>query len=127
MSREYPNDWVLGADTIVVIDQEILGKPETQQEAWRMLTKLSDREHTVFTGYTISKDAEGVTISDVVKSKVLIKNITAEEMAGMFKQMNPMIRQGATRCKDGEHFLSGRFTDPIPMSWACLSVKSLIF
>lgn len=94
VSREYPNDWVLGADTIVVIDQEILGKPETQQEAWRMLTKLSDREHTVFTGYTISKDAEGVTISDVVKSKVLIKNITAEEMAWYVQTDEPYDKAG---------------------------------
>ena len=94
VSREYPHDWVLGADTIVVIDQEILGKPETPQEAWRMLSKLSNREHTVFTGYTISKDAEGVIISDVVKSQVLIKNITAEEMAWYVQTDEPYDKAG---------------------------------
>lgn len=94
VSREYPHDWVLGADTIVVIDEEILGKPETQKEAWQMLTKLSDREHTVFTGYTISKDAEGVTISNVVTSKVLIKDISAEEMAWYVQTDEPYDKAG---------------------------------
>jgi septum formation protein len=80
VSRDYPRDWVLGADTIVVIDGEILGKPESREEARQMLTKLSNREHTVFTGYTLSHGNEGRIISEAVESTVLIKSISAAEM-----------------------------------------------
>ncbi|MEE8566692.1 MAG: Maf family protein [Candidatus Bipolaricaulota bacterium] len=44
---------IIGADTIVVVDNEILGKPNSREQARRMLTKLSAREHTVITGLYI--------------------------------------------------------------------------
>jgi len=94
VSRDYPGNWVLGADTIVVIDGEMLGKPETRQEARQMLTKLSNREHTVFTGYTLSHENEGRIISDVVKSTVLIKTITAEEMDWYTRTDEPYDKAG---------------------------------
>ena len=52
-------DTVIGADTIVVLDGEILGKPADDEEAFSMLKRLSGREHSVFTGVTIlSPNAE---------------------------------------------------------------------
>jgi len=48
--RRRPNDFVLGADTIVVVDGEILGKPRDSADAVRMLSMLSDRTHQVVTG-----------------------------------------------------------------------------
>lgn len=48
-----PNDIIIGADTIVVIDNEILGKPKDNEEAKAMLKKLSGRTHSVFTGVSI--------------------------------------------------------------------------
>ena len=52
-------DTIIGADTIVVLDGEILGKPADDKEAFSMLTRLSGREHSVFTGVTIlSPNAE---------------------------------------------------------------------
>jgi len=94
VSREHPHDWVLGADTIVVIDREILGKPETEDEARMMLTKLSNREHTVFTGYTISREAEETVISDVVTSRVHFKDISDEEIAWYIKTDEPYDKAG---------------------------------
>lgn len=52
MANRYFNDWVLGADTIVVVNGEFLGKPANHQEAKAMLRKLSGRLHQVFTGIT---------------------------------------------------------------------------
>lgn len=49
----YPNDVVIGADTIVVIDNTILGKPENDEDAKRMLRMLSNRVHHVYTGVAI--------------------------------------------------------------------------
>ena len=50
VARERPKDVVLGADTIVVVDGEMLGKPSDAADAWRMLRLLSGRSHEVITG-----------------------------------------------------------------------------
>ena len=49
----HPKGTVIGSDTVVYIDGEILGKPKDKNEAFEMLKKLSGRRHTVFTGVTI--------------------------------------------------------------------------
>ena len=54
IAKKYPEALVLGADTIVVIDGLILGKPKNKTQARKMLQKLSGREHKVFTGFTIA-------------------------------------------------------------------------
>ena len=48
-----PNNWILGADTIVVLEEAILGKPIDHEEARSMLSLLSDREHEVITGFSM--------------------------------------------------------------------------
>ncbi|NBK96450.1 MAG: septum formation inhibitor Maf [Erysipelotrichia bacterium] len=53
VAENYPNDVVLGADTIVVVDHQILGKPKNDEEAKMMLKMLSGREHRVLTGTAI--------------------------------------------------------------------------
>lgn len=52
-AKQYPNDVVIGADTIVVIDGKILGKPECKEDAKKMLQMLSGRVHHVYTGVAI--------------------------------------------------------------------------
>ena len=57
--RERPEDLVLGADTIVVVEESILGKPEDADDAARMLRMLSGREHQVITGVCLVSPAAG--------------------------------------------------------------------
>jgi septum formation protein len=80
ISRKHPQAWVLGADTIVVIDGLILGKPKNKTQAKEMLKKLSGREHKVFTGFTVTQVASKVIHSDVVQSTVKFKKISAAEV-----------------------------------------------
>jgi septum formation protein len=54
--KRRPGEWVLGADTIVVIDEAILGKPRDENDAARMLRLLSGRTHTVITGVCLGGD-----------------------------------------------------------------------
>lgn len=55
--EKYPNDAVIGADTIVVLNGEILQKPASDEEEYQMLTKLSGKTHSVYTGYAfLTKD-----------------------------------------------------------------------
>jgi septum formation protein len=80
IARKYPEAWVLGADTIVVIDDLILGKPKNKTQARKMLQMLSGCEHKVFTGFTIAHAAAEVYQTKVIQSAVRFKTISAQEM-----------------------------------------------
>ncbi|MCX5849745.1 MAG: Maf family protein [Deltaproteobacteria bacterium] len=80
IAGKYPESLVLGADTIVVIDDLILGKPENKAQARKMLRKLSGREHKVFTGFTIAHAAAEIYKTKVVQSAVRFKTISPIEM-----------------------------------------------
>lgn len=80
VAQKYQKAWVLGADTIVVIDETILGKPKNKAQAKNMLKKLSGREHKVFTGVTIAHMTLNIYEKKVVQSTVRFKTISTEEM-----------------------------------------------
>lgn len=80
VAQKYQKAWVLGADTIVVIDKTILGKPKNKTQAKNMLKKLSGREHKVFTGVTIALRTLNIYEIKVVQSTVRFKTISSEEM-----------------------------------------------
>ena len=75
-----PGRWVLGADTIVTIDGELLGKPATRDEARCMIRKLSGRAHTVITAFTLFNSEQAEPIRRAVSSQVLFKEIPEDEL-----------------------------------------------
>jgi septum formation protein len=80
IADRYPKALVLGADTIVVIDGLILGKPKNKKQAREMLQRLSNRRHTVLTGFSIARADAGISKTKVVQSAVQFKKISPEEM-----------------------------------------------
>ncbi len=89
-----PEAWVLGADTIVVIDGDVLGKPATPGEAKIMLEKLSGRTHRVYTGVALLGKAATVCLSEVVVSDVLLKELPQEEIAWYVATPEPYDKAG---------------------------------
>lgn len=75
-----PESLVIGADTIVVLDNEILGKPRNEDEAFDMLSKLSNREHQVITGMSIVNIENNKKIVDYTISNVKFKNLTDQDI-----------------------------------------------
>ena len=75
-----PKKLVIGADTIVVLDNEILGKPKNEKEAFDMLSKLSNRDHQVITGISIINLDMGKKIVDYVISNVRFKNLSDKDI-----------------------------------------------
>jgi septum formation protein len=78
--REPPGRWVVGADTIVVLDNELLGKPKDADQAFDMLQRLAGREHTVVTGFCVFdmlKNKEGI---QAVVSRVKLKPMSRTEI-----------------------------------------------
>ena len=88
-----PQDVILAADTIVVIDGEILGKPKDDADAFRMLRTLSGRTHTVMTGVCITSADK--TEQFVSKTDVTFYDLTDEEIYAYIATKDPMDKAGA--------------------------------
>ena len=95
----HPDDVIVSADTIVVIDGKILGKPKDEQDAARMLRMLSGRTHTVYTGLTVHADGESKT--QVVGTDVTFRELTDAEIAAYIKTKEPMDKAGAYGIQGG--------------------------
>jgi len=86
---------VIGADTIVVVDGEILGKPGDREEASSMLRKLSGKKHHVYTAFSIVRPKNEILHSEIVDTSVLVKPLAASEIEGYIKTGEPMDKAGA--------------------------------
>jgi septum formation protein len=94
-ARAEPGELVLAADTIVVIDGEMLGKPLDREDACRMLRRLAGREHTVFTGIALADPSRGEEEADLDESRVQIAPLSAEEIAWYVDTGEPLDKAGA--------------------------------
>lgn len=107
----------IGADTIVVLDGAILGKPVDAADALRMLSGLSDRDHEVITGFTVFDKANGVYISRSVSTEVTFKKLEEKEIAAYIASGCPMDKAGAYAIQGGAvHFvrsINGSYTNVI--------------
>jgi len=86
-------DLIIAADTLVYIDGESLGKPADENEAIKMLSALSGRTHTVYTGVALIKDGKEITESEA--SKVTFAKMTPEEIRAYVDTKEPMDKAGA--------------------------------
>jgi septum formation protein len=86
---------VIGADTIVVVDGKILGKPRDEEGARSMLGKISGREHRVITGFSIVKPKTEILHREYSESRVKIKALAGWEIEGYIKTGEPMDKAGA--------------------------------
>jgi septum formation protein len=93
VARQRPNDCVLGADTVVVIDGEILGKPTNPADAARMLRLLSGRDHRVITGVCLVIEGQAFAASE--STLVSMSRITDHEIADYIATGEPMDKAGA--------------------------------
>jgi septum formation protein len=95
VSVQYPDSWVIGADTIVFIDDTILGKPNSRSEARSMLSCLSGRTHQVLTGYCICCHRTRRQFSDTVRTDVCFKKLTNREIDWYIISGEPFDKAGA--------------------------------
>ena len=95
VSVKHPGLWVLGADTIVVVDGQVLGKPEGKQDAREMLVKLSGREHVVITAFALVFRQTGVEYSQAVESRVTFNPLEEEELQWYLGTGEPYDKAGA--------------------------------
>ena len=89
------NHFALSADTVVVIDKRVLGKPVDVKDAKRMLGMLSGRTHSVITGFSIIDSAGNVLHNEAVATLVTVKMLEEFEIEGYIKTDEPMDKAGA--------------------------------
>lgn len=93
LAASAPDAVVIGADTIVVVDGDILGKPSTDTDAERMLTRLSGRTHTVLTAVAVAW--RGTVVSGVESVSVTFRPLSRERILDYIATREPMDKAGS--------------------------------
>ena len=95
ISQKHPAGWVIGADTIVLIDRKILGKPASKEKARDMLQRLSGKTHQVLTGYCICCKKKNRFFSETIKTDVRFKKLSDAEIEWYIQTGEPFDKAGA--------------------------------
>jgi len=90
---KHPGACVVGCDTIVWLDGEIIGKPEDAEDAFRILKKLNGKRHTVFTGVAVLAGEEANVFHD--RTDVTFYPLSDEELRGYISTGEPLDKAGA--------------------------------
>lgn len=98
VANDFENEILIAADTIVVIQDKILGKPKDMQEAYDMLSILSGNVHTVITGGCVVFNENIITFSD--KSLVYFRDLTDDEILYYIENFKPLDKAGAYGVQD---------------------------
>lgn len=91
----YPQDVILGSDTVVYLNGEILNKPVDREDAKAMIRKMQGGEHEVLTGYAVVILDRDVRVIDHVRTRVVFSEMTDFEIEGYLNQEDYMGKAGA--------------------------------
>lgn len=123
--------WVIGSDTVVVSNKQILGKPSSAQDATTMLRQLSGTSHLVVSGYAIIDRRQQTQRSEAVTTRVHFRQLTEEEIARYIATGEPADKAGAYAIQGiGACFVSGiegSYTNVVglPLCRLTLALKEL--
>ena len=108
VSASRPEDLVLGADTVVVLDEQVLGKPKDNVDAARMLRMLRGRSHEVYTGICVKRAADGFERTAHEVTEVRFLPMSEEEISSYVRTGEPLDKAGAYAIQGlGTLFISG--------------------
>jgi septum formation protein len=95
VSSSKPEDWVLGADTVVALQGKIFGKPKTEREAKAFLQELSGKTHRVITAFCLCHHQRGVSVIRSVETRVTFKTLSPREIKWYGQTGEPRDKAGA--------------------------------
>ena len=98
--KKIKNGIIITADTIVVIDNNIIGKPKNKKDAQEILLKLSNRSHYVYTGFTLLNKNTKKQITEYSRTKVTFRKLDIKEIRDYIKTGSPMDKAGAYGIQD---------------------------
>lgn len=91
---------IITADTIVVLNHKVIGKPVTRTDAIKILSQLSGRVHTVYTGFCVLNQKTGVMVVDYEKTEVEFRKLMKDEIIDYVDGGSPMDKAGAYGIQD---------------------------
>ncbi len=100
VAGDHPNSWIIGADTVVVKDDIVLGKPVDRNDALRMLEFLSGATHSVFTGYCVLNSDNGKYLKGYEKTNVTFQVISDEMAVHYIDHFHPFDKAGSYAIQD---------------------------
>lgn len=109
VAQRHKDSIIISADTIVVVEGEVFGKPKTPERARYMLEKLSNKAHSVITAFAIIDTETNKQISKSVETKVYFKNLSEEEINNYIASGEPLDKGGAYAIQG----LAGLFVEKI--------------
>ncbi len=95
VAKRHPDGWVLGADTVVVLDNQILGKPVDEDDARRLLTLLAGRWHEVLTGFCLYRKNKEHLTAQAVRTTVKFVDFDETIAAAYVQTGEPLDKAGA--------------------------------
>ncbi len=110
VALQYPDHWVLGADTLVWFDDQVLGKPKDMEEAEDMLRDLSGRTHSVSTGLFLSLLSENYEETRVDTSQVTFRAFDDSVIKTYFSEVNPLDKAGGYAIQTRPDLIIDKFT-----------------
>ncbi|NLH37704.1 MAG: septum formation protein Maf [Thermotogaceae bacterium] len=129
---DYPGDTIISADTIVWIDGCMMGKPKDENEAWKMLSKLSGNWHEVFTGVCIKSDVDDTSFCEITQVK--FRTLNEFEIEKYISTKDPMDKAGAYGIQGFASVfvekIVGDYTNvvglPLPRLWKTLLDRGIV-
>ena len=100
LAKNYPNALVIGADTIVVFDGQILGKPKDEEDSVRMLSMLSGQTHAVITGVSLQWENEQISETFCESTKVTFRPLSKSDILHYIKIYQPFDKAGSYGIQD---------------------------
>ena len=127
VAKKHPDALVMGADTLVFLDHEILGKPGTQAEAQHMLEQLQGKTHQVVTGVSLMHLRTHQEKGFAVSTDVRFRALTSEEIRLYLEKVNPLDKAGAYAIQEhGELIveeISGSYSNVVGLPMEQLKVE----
>lgn len=115
VAKHFPDAIIIAADTFVVVDDKVLGKPKDLEDAKQMLKKESGKAQIVITGFTILDSTTHKKIQKAVQSKVFMKELTDEQINDYVTTHNVLDKSGSYAIQEiGDTFvekIEGSFTN----------------
>lgn len=104
IASDYPDDIIISGDTVVVLDNVILGKPKDTQDAYNKLKSLSNKTHEVKTSYTIYSKNKNINVTRIVTSKVIFNELSEELISSYIAYGSCFDKAGAYGIQDNDKF-----------------------
>lgn len=109
VAAQYPEEWVLGVDTEVFFEDQVLGKPADMEAAFAMLKRLNGRTHEVYSGVCLVHGAQQQERCFVEITRVHFHQRTDEELREYLARIGPLDKAGAYAAQDDSGVMIARF------------------